>query len=218
MIHTLNAGSAETYGIEMDVAYRPIQIEGLSLNASANWNHSRYETLDNVPCYTGQTIAQGCNQDFSSATGLYYAQDLSGTRMVQAPDWQANFGFDYTFQVGSNLEMVIASNNQYSSKVPTFLAVGRPNEDHYQRRFIKSDLSFTLKDIDERWEVALIGKNIGDKITSTFCSAADFSTAQTFGASTTGGPAPGLSGWAEVGCYTERGRSVWLRLTWRPQI
>lgn len=235
VINVLNAGGAETYGIEFDVAYSPARIEGLRLNAGVNWNHGRYETLNNVPCANGQTVDQGCNRIFTpddnqtapgdpgavlvdGQYGYYYAQDLSGTRMVQAPDWMGNFGFDYTFPVGSRLEMVVASNTQYSSKVPTFLAVGRPDEDNYQRRFMKSDLSLTLKDIDDRWEVALIGKNIGDTITSTFCSATNFAGGGLLGAPITGGTISGPAGWAEASCYTDRGRSVWLRFTWRPSF
>lgn len=216
IVRVVNAGSAETYGIELDIAYTPIQVEGLNLNASANWNHGRYENLDNVPCYGGQTIAQGCDRELNPLNGLYTAQDVSGTRMVQAPDWVANFGFDYSFPVWSDMELVIANNNQYSSKIPTFLAVGRPNDDQYQRRFIKSDLSFTLKDAGDRWEVALIGKNLGDKVTSTFCSAGNVAGGYRLGGQITGGATSGPAGYSEVGCYSERGRSVWLRLTWRP--
>jgi hypothetical protein len=36
------------------------------------------------------------------------------------------------------------------------------------------------------------------------------------GAPITGGTVSGPAGWSEVGCNTERGRSVWLRATFRP--
>jgi len=233
VVRTVNAGSARTYGVDFDVAYRPQGIEGLGLNASINWNHGRYTKLDNVPCYTGQTVAQGCSLAFTPSAnqtapgpagaivvdgkyGFNFAQDLSGTRLVRAPDWQATFGFDYEFPVGSNLKAVVANNNQYSSKFATFLAVGRPDADNYQSKFLKSDLSFTLKEANDRWEVALIGKNITDKITSSACSATNFAGGGLQGSPITGGTISGPAGFAEKGCYTERGRSVWVRLTFRP--
>lgn len=75
----VNAGSARTYGIDFDAQFSPYAIERLSLNLAINWNDGKYITLNNVPCYGGQTIALGCNQLFNETTGLYTAQELSGT-------------------------------------------------------------------------------------------------------------------------------------------
>jgi iron complex outermembrane receptor protein len=216
IIRTVNAGSARTYGLDFDAAFRPRSIEGLGLNASLNWNHGRYRKLDNVPCYTGQTIAQGCINFPNPNTGLNTAQDLSGTPLIRAPEWQASFGFDYSIDIGANMKMTVTNNNQYSSRFVTFLAVGRPGEDNYQRAYLKSDLSLALADRDDRWEVAVIGKNIGDKITSSFCSATNFAGGTFLGSAITGGMTSGPAGFAEKGCNTERGRSVWVRVTLRP--
>jgi len=224
-IRTVNAGSARTYGIDFDATFRPRSIEGLGLNASLNWNHGRYRKLDNVPCYTGQTIAQGCTNfpdprptavDPLTGEQLFTAQDLSGTPLIRAPEWQATFGFDYSFDLGTSRKMTVTNSNQYSSRFVTFLAVGRPDEDNYQGGFVKSDLSLALADRDDRWEVAAIAKNIGDKITSSFCSGTNFAGGTFLGAPITGGTTSGPAGYAEKGCNTERGRSVWLRLTLRP--
>jgi iron complex outermembrane receptor protein len=222
---TVNAGSARTYGIDFDVSFRPRAIEGLGLNAAINWNHGRYGRLDNIPCYAGQTVAQGCNRipdprpterDPVTGAQLFTAQDVSGTRLIRSPDWQATFGFDYEFPVGRNLKLTFANSNQFSSRFVTYLAVGRPNDDNYQGKFVKSDLSLSLADQDDRYELALIGKNITDKITSASCSAANLMGGSLLGSPITGGTVSGPAGWSEVGCNTERGRSVWLRATFRP--
>lgn len=233
VVRTVNAGSARTYGVDADFSFRPDSIEGLSLNAAVSWNHGRYTKLDNVPCYTGQTVAQGCSNAFTPSVnqtvpgpvgavmvngqyGFYFAQNLSGSPLVRAPDWQATFGFDYEFPIGSSLKMVVANNNQYSSRFLTFPAVNRPGEDNFQGRFLKSDLSFTVKDNEDRWEFALIGKNITDKVTASACSATNFAGGGLLGSPITGGTISGPAGYAEKGCYTERGRSVWARFTFRP--
>lgn len=212
IIRTVNAGSARTYGIDLDVAYRPAMIYGLSLNASLNWNRGRYKDLTNIPCWSGQTIALGCNLVPNPITGNFTAQNLSGTPMIRAPEWQSTFGFDYEFPVGSNLKLLVSNSNQYSSKYVTFLAVGRPGADHYQDSFIKSDVSFALRDSANRWELALIGKNITDEITTGLCSPANAAGGLIFG-DETGAATSGPSGLGEVDCFTQRGRSAWFRFT-----
>jgi iron complex outermembrane receptor protein len=235
VVRVVNAGSARTYGIDFDATYRPAAIEGLSLNAAVNWNHGRYTTLNNVPCFEGLTAAQGCNQKFAPSPnqtppgplgavvvngqyGFYTAQDLSGTPLIRSPDWQATFGFDYEFRIGSHLKLAIANSNQYSSKYVTFLAASRPNNDNYQKGFITSDVSVALKDADDVWEVALIAKNVADKIIAANCSATNFAGGRLLGSPITGGTIQGPAGFAEKGCYTTRGRSVWLRATFRPKL
>jgi iron complex outermembrane recepter protein len=241
IIRTVNAGRARTYGIDFDVAYRPPSVEGLSLNASVNWNHGRYIELNNIPCYEGQTVAQGCNLEFSpfptvgatptsptqaapgpgavvvgGQSGYYTAQDLSGQRLIRSPEWAANFGFDYEMPVGDDLRLRLTNNNQYSSSYPAFLALNRPNRDNFQSHFFKIDASLALKDTAERWEVALVGKNLTDKVTASNCSAGNFAGGNIIGGSVTGGTTSGPTGFGEVGCFAEVGRAVYVRLTVRP--
>ena len=215
IITTINAGRVRTYGVDIDAAYRPSNVDGLSLNASVNWNHGRYTELDNATCWTGQTVALGCDRNQNPATGLYTAQDLSGMPLIRAAKWQANLGFDYEFSIGSGMTAVVANNNQYSSRYLAILGKNRPNNDNFMPGFIKTDLTFALRGPENRWEIAAIGKNITDKITAANCSASNFQGGLVYG-QVTGGTEPGSAGFAEAGCYTERGRSVWLRLTFRP--
>ncbi|MEW9856699.1 TonB-dependent receptor [Novosphingobium sp. M1R2S20] len=232
VIRTVNAGKARTYGVDFDISYRPPVVEGLSVNGSLNWNRARYLELGNVPCYTGQTIAQGCTEFFvpsaSQATslpgsvqvggqsGFYTGQDLSGAPLIRAPKWAANFGFSYEVPVGSGLRLMATNNNQYSSRYTTFLATERPNDDQFQDKYIKVDASLALMDKDDRWEVALIGRNITKQYTTANCTPANFAGGNVIGNPITGGTTTGPSGAAAVGCYTDPGRAVYLRLTLRP--
>jgi iron complex outermembrane receptor protein len=231
VIRTVNAGKSRTYGIDFDVAYHPRSIDGLSLNASVNWNRARYKELNNIPCYIGQTVAQGCTTFFAASPdqsapgagavlvngqyGFYTGQDLSNTQMIRAPEWAANFGFDYEFSVGSGMKLHLNNNNQYSARFPTFLAVGRPNEDNFQGGFLKVDATVALSAEDNRWEVALIGRNITDKLTASNCNVGNYSGGNVVGGSITGGSTSGPPGFGEVGCFSEPGRAVYLRLTVR---
>jgi iron complex outermembrane receptor protein len=240
IITTVNAGKARTYGVDVDLSFRPRGIEGLTINGSVNWNNARYKKLDNIPCYANQTFAQGCNTFFTPATptqlatlppdsgvvvngvyGYYNAQDISGKRMIRAPEWSANFGFDYEMPVGDGMKLRLSNNNQFSSSYSSYLANGRPNNDNIQRKFLKVDASVALKAADDSWELALIGKNLSDKLVSSNCSASNSAGGilLPFSGAYTGGSRQGPMGWAESLCFADGpGRSVWLRATFRPQL
>lgn len=216
IIRIINAGAARTYGVDFDASYRPYDLEGLELNASINWNNGRYTDLQGIPCWSGQTIALGCNQILDPQTSLFTAQDMSGTPMIRAPKWQATFGFTYELPVASDYRLVLSNSNQFSSRFATYLALNRPDEDNFQGSYLKSDASLALRGPDDRWEIALIGKNITDKITSGLCSAGNFAGGLFIGEQIIGGVTNGPAGFGENQCFAERGRSVWLRLTARP--
>jgi iron complex outermembrane recepter protein len=133
--------------------------------------------------------------------------------MIRAPEWTANFGFNYEMPVGGGLKLRFSNNNQYSSRFPTFQAIGRPDEDNFQSAFLKVDASLALSAEDESWEVALIGKNITDKVVGSNCSPSNFAGGGVAGGPITGGTTSGPPGFAEVGCYSEAGRAIYLRLT-----
>lgn len=237
VITTVNAGKARTYGVDFDLTYMPPSIEGLRLNASLNWNRARYKNLDNIPCYANQTFDQGCNTFFAPPTGeqlnlppgvgvtvdgvygFYNGQDISGKRMIRAPEWAANFGFDYELPVGNGMKVQIANNNQYSSSYPSFLANGRPDNDNIQDSFFKINATLALKGENDGWEVALIGQNLTNELVASNCSASNSAGGilLPFSGAYTGGSVQGPMGWAEALCFPDGGgRAVWLRLTMRP--
>jgi len=213
----VNAGAARTFGIDFDMAYRPRAIEGLEMNASINWNDGKYTELEGIPCWVGQTVALGCDQIQNNATGLFTAQSMSGTPLIRAPKVQATFGFTYEMPVASDWKLVVSNNNQYSTRFSRFLALNRPNNDNFQGSFIKVDASIALRGPEDRWEVALIGKNINDKVTSGICSAGNYAGGLFVTPVVTGGTQMSQPvGFGQTNCFPERGRSVWLRLTVRP--
>jgi iron complex outermembrane receptor protein len=212
---TVNAGSSQVYGIEAQASYLPEQIEGLTLNAAINWNHARFTELDDVPCYGGQSIAAGCNEVYSAAanggTGGFTAQNRSGVPLIRAPLWEANFGFNYQRDVGREMQVIVASSTQFSSKYLTNLGYI-----YYQPSFFKTDLSLTLQGPKDRWELAFIGKDLNNALTSGNCSNAN-NQAGLLGGQITGTNGPGgPAGIDETGCWMDRGRELWVRVTFKP--
>jgi iron complex outermembrane receptor protein len=210
-VHTLNAGSARIYGVDLDVGYRPTWAEGLNLHSSVNWNHARFTNLNHVPCWGGQLISQGCNQVPDPTTGRFTSQSLTGDPLVRAPDWQANVGFEYNFPLSERLALAFSSNSQISSRYLTNLG-NRP--DFYQSSYVKTDVSVALQ--SAHWEVALIGRNITDKLTSGYCVNASIATGQIFLPPIFGGTTRNAAGVDELVCDVDRGREVWLRLMYKP--
>jgi outer membrane receptor protein involved in Fe transport len=219
IINTVNAGRARSYGVDVDLSYRPRAVEGLSLNASVNWNRARYKDLTRIGCYYNQLFQEGCSVVRVENGATLRSQQLSGTPMIRAPEWAANFGFDYEMPVGSGMKLQLSNNNQYSDSYVTYPAVGRPNNDNIQGSYFKIDASIALKAANDRWEIALLGKNLTDKIISSNCSATNFAGGilLPFGGDNAGGTTRGSGGFAEEGCFADGpGRSVMIRLTFRP--
>jgi iron complex outermembrane receptor protein len=208
-VRTLNAGAARVYGVEFDVTYRPAAAEGLELHVTGDWSHARFVRFENAPCYGGQTIADGCDRALDPATGLFTAQDLSGRPLSHARDWQVNFGFDYRRQLPDGLALSVSNLNRYVSGYAPNLSYP-----YRQGAAIKTDLTLALEGADGRWEAAFIGKNLGGKLTVADC--ANFSAEdQGFGGQITGGVGRGPAGVDELACWVDRGREVWLRLSYR---
>ena len=215
IVSTVNAGAALVRGIEAEFAYHPPQIDRLTLHGDVSYNHARFKTLDAIPCYGGQTIAEGCTELFSASAndglGGFTAQDASGLPLVRSAKWQANFGFDWELPVGRNMALILTNEQQYSARMLTNLSLP-----YYQPVFIKTDLSVTLRGPDDRWEVALIGKNLTDEITTGSCVNLNGRAAALPGTQQTGTTTSGLVGHDQVGCYADRGREAWIRITFKP--
>jgi outer membrane receptor protein involved in Fe transport len=211
-IRTLNAASATIYGVDLDATYEPTQFKGLTLRGGTNWNHARYGTFNNAPCWGGQTVAQGCNQLFDSSTGLYNAEDLSGGALVRAPEWSATFGLDYSMPVGKDMILSLGTSTLFSSSYLTNLI---PRADNVQGSYVKTNVSISLHGRDDGWVLAAIGNNVGDKLVMDNCVTSNFTNGIFFGGQTTGGLVSGPAGPDQALCAVERGREVWLRLTLR---
>jgi iron complex outermembrane recepter protein len=209
---TLNAGNGRSYGLDLEASYWPAAVEGLNIFALVNWNKTEFTDFDIVPCYGGQTIALGCDQQFNSATGFFSAQDVSGTPFVRAPEWQATFGAAYEMPLAGGWNLTLSTENQFSSSYRTSLGL---RDDYVQDSFVKIGGTIAVESPDERWQLALIGKNLTNEITTGHCSPSNFANSS-FQQQITGGTTSGPDGLDELGCSGQRGRSIMVRLTFKP--
>jgi len=235
VLSTQNAGTARVYGVDFDMSYQPRGIEGLRFNAAVNWNKAKFTRFVGAPCAGGQTFAEGCSltprpldptaDAVALATGnfftdgagdpfLYSAQDLSGTPLSRAPEWQASLGIDYELPVGNSTKLKLGGGGQYSSRYLTNL--GR-RDDFYQDSFLKLNANITLAGSDDSWQVSFIGSNLTNKYTSGLCFNSNNAGGIFFPGGIQGGPQKGPAGSDEIWCSYDNGREFWLRLTLRPR-
>jgi iron complex outermembrane recepter protein len=219
IIQTLNAATAHVYGVDLDGAFRPASLDALQINGNAEFNHARYLDFTNAPCWGGQTIALGCNQQYvpgpGGAPGAYTAQNLSGTPLIRAPNVTVNAGFTYTMPVMNDYKLEFSNNNSFTTRYVTDLAIDRPGNDNYQGSFIKIDAGLKLQDPTNFWEVALIAKNINNKVTSGNCASSGYKEGVT-SANPSGTNTPSPFGYDAMTCFADPGREIWLRVTVRP--
>lgn len=209
---TLNAASADVYGVDLDASYAPYSLPGLKLQAAVNYNHARYASFPNAPCGNGQTEAEGCNQLMNPMTGTFTAQDLKGRRLVRAPSWMGTLAADYTLPVGSSMNVHLGALASYSSSYLLNLA-DLPG--FTQPSYLKLNATIGLSGEDDAWKVSLIGNNLTNKITSANCFNSNLQNGSFFGGQLQGGPLPGPAGGDEANCVAERGREVWVRFSVR---
>lgn len=152
---TTNAGAARTKGAELEFEFAPYAVPGLDLHGSINYNKARY--LDYIaPCYGGQSFDQGCSATFQGTTG----QDLSGAATAVAPKWTGSFGMGYENEVGEGTVLGLSLDSRYSG---SYLASGFAHPLSRQSKYLTLDGAVRIKFNDERYEVALIGKNLTNR-------------------------------------------------------
>jgi outer membrane receptor protein involved in Fe transport len=172
---TFNAGSATTQGAEIDVEWAPKEIEGLVLHGDANYDLAQYGSFDDAPCYDGQTPGQGCNlvrftnptsnllgvRPCAVGTEVCNAQNLSGAPTALAPRWTISLQADYDVPFGNALVAGFSGAVHYSGSYK-LNAIDIPVDT--QPGYATLDATVRVGADDDRWQVALIGKNL----TSTY--------------------------------------------------
>lgn len=171
---TINAGSARTRGVEVDFEFAPRALDGFDVHGSVNYNKSRYGNAIGAPCYAGQTRAQGCNLvyvDDGTANGtarpfiagtdtVANRQNLKGQSTANAPQWTATLGMNYDARLPGGLTLGMGVDARYSD---SYLASAFGNPATRQGSYVNLDATLRLRTEDDRWELAVIGKNLTNR-------------------------------------------------------
>jgi outer membrane receptor protein involved in Fe transport len=144
-----NAASARTTGAEIETSY--VVTPELSLRGSAGYNRARYLSFPTSSCYAGQTAAQGC---------VGGVQDLSGKPLTRAPDWTLSGGFSYDRPVAGDISLGVSGDANYTAD---YFTQENQNPVALQTAFWRFNASLRVHQIDDKWELALIGRNLSNK-------------------------------------------------------
>jgi iron complex outermembrane receptor protein len=206
-----NIGKVRTKGGELDLSYRT-PIDGLTLTGAIAYNRARYVDYFSV-CYRGQSKDRGCRfapvpgqpgVGVPAAPGVNGSlQDLSGTQVVRAPEWSGNVGFEYTTPISDGLKLGLSTNFSFSS---SFLS--NPTSQPFSRvpSYGLLDATLRLAEIDNRWELAVIGRNLTEKYYWLRSTDTPFS-------GTVAGNETGAALYADQQSPVSRGREILLRVS-----
>lgn len=187
-----NAAGARVKGVEVQFNAQPN--EWLSLYGGISYNRARYLKYI-AGCWSGQTAALGCN--VVNANGSF-SQDLSGFQLSRAPEWTGTAGFEFNIPISSDFKIGLSGSTKYSD---SYFAIDNGNPSGVQSSYWLFDAGIRVSPTDDKWELALIGRNLGDEIYTGY-------VAEKPGAPVT----PGITG--QLMGLPNRGRQVLLQATY----
>lgn len=153
---TRNAAKARSEGVELELQVIPTR--SLSFNANLAYLDARFLDYPGAPCLAYETLAQ-CN---SADPASLAAHNIAGLPLMFAPKWSGNVGFRHEADLGS-LKLVTSSNAQFRSKY--IIADGYDPTWGVQDGWVKLDARIELGAADDRWSLALVGRNLTDEHT-----------------------------------------------------
>ncbi|MBZ9650272.1 TonB-dependent receptor [Sphingobium sp. 3R8] len=195
-----NAASVTTKGAEFDFNYRA-PVEGLTIRGALAYNDAKIGDYLS-PCFVGQTPGQGCTFNPNPA-GIPQSQQLGGQTLFRAPKWSGSTGFDYEVPLGGGLKIALSGDMTFTSKYFTSSDnAPRSTQGSYQLY----DASLRLSDESDKWEIALLGRNLSDEYYFVRSSTNIFTGGGT-------GTAGGFIG--DTVASVSRGREIMARVTFR---
>lgn len=146
---TSNAAGARARGIELEGGFRPFT--ALQVTFAAAYLDTRYTDYPNGPCAFPNHTVPNC------------VEDRAGDRLQNAPEFTGNIGLNYDQPISDKLRLGANWFTNFQSTV-NFQDVLNPLEE--QPAFSKTDIRASIGDIDRKWEVAFLVRNLFDKRTS----------------------------------------------------
>ncbi len=163
---TVNAGKSRIYGAELEMAFALTPND--RFNANVQYLNGKYNSLKTANFSgPGNPIPTGCvvtgsrlaNPGVNNAR--FFDTDCSGKPTVQSPKWVANLGYEHTFELGGDMNLVAGARTNISSSF--FLNVNF-QENERQKAFMTSDAYLTLNGADDRWSLTGFINNIENEV------------------------------------------------------
>ena len=154
-----NAAESVVTGLEADWTFAVT--EHLILSGALALLNAEYDSFPDAACTSTQVTAWvAAGNPRATCT-----QDLSGRQLQFAPEWAANIAARYTRPIGNDLALGLSVDINASDDTviaadgDTLLA---------QEAHEKINARISLGTIDQKWSIAVVGKNLTDEATTTF--------------------------------------------------
>ncbi|MEZ5946965.1 MAG: TonB-dependent receptor [Hyphomonas sp.] len=149
-----NAATAEVSGIELESQW--LVTDNLTLNGSAAFTDAKFDEFKNAQC---PIAADGNLEDPTCIDGQ---GDLSGRQIERAPEVEINLGASWTHQINDRMNFSAKVDGYYSSE---YYVRQDFDPNGLQDAFTKLNARLAIGSSDDRWEVALVGRNLTDELT-----------------------------------------------------
>ncbi|MCP4212524.1 MAG: TonB-dependent receptor [Halieaceae bacterium] len=158
-----NAGSMESYGVELDAVFVPMA--DMVAGAAIGYNKAEYQDFDNGQC----TIQQSFNYYFveldaqGGVPGTAVpacAQDLAGKAIDNAPEWTVSSYVQYEHDLTADLFGKVRVEHNYIDSFYLDQDLD-PNLENDSVNLL--NLRFTLSNMEQTWEAAIWGQNLLDE-------------------------------------------------------
>jgi iron complex outermembrane receptor protein len=151
-----NAASAVTKGFEAEIMYVPD--EHWTLRTALTYNIAKFKDFSTAPCFNGQTAAEGCLPSKPGGPNVF---DLSGENLANAPRFSGFFGVSYDTPVSDGLNIGLSADVKY---ITWYWSQDSQAPGSRQPGYAKINASIRFHDPDEKWEFAVIGRNLTNEI------------------------------------------------------
>jgi iron complex outermembrane receptor protein len=151
-----NAGSATVNGIEVEFTWQAT--DNLRLHSSVSMIDAEYDDFAGAQCVEN-AAGQPANADCDLATGT---ENQKGEKLERSPDTEFNLSAIWESQLTDAIRLKASASFYYSDEY--FV---QPTQAKYsiQDSFTKWDARVAIASNDERWEVGVTGRNLGDEMT-----------------------------------------------------
>ncbi|WP_347330815.1 TonB-dependent receptor [Marinimicrobium locisalis] len=161
-----NAAEATIQGLELDGRW--MLTDDLLLSGGFAYLDFEYDDFPTAQCYFGQ--APGQTQC-----------DASGQSREFTPEFQGNLSANHTAELGRGLTLSSTLDLIYSDE---YLTTPTLDPRMVQDSYVKVNARVALSGQDDRWELALIGKNLGDEEIVSYANGLPVATVLTQGTGT----------------------------------
>ena len=162
-----NAGEAVSQGVEIDGRW--VVLPGLTLGGAVAWLDAYYDNFKGATCTIPQSNDPANNPGCLREDGSNIerplepgGQDLTGETLLFAPEWSANLNIQWIVPLSDYLKLVMGADVNYTDTFYSALDLD-PNTQHDSATLVNARVALTGD--DNRWSLALIGKNLTDETT-----------------------------------------------------